>query len=337
MFKDKSQYIKLLGGFLMAAFLTISTTVLAQDVRNMTQKDPRLKEVPKAMYDLPNVKLTPEITFANLLSDIALTRLDVTTAYQGYVFLAKKTRDPRYAEFAYHVALLAGNVEAGLVAASLLKELAPNAIVGQSLINLAQVAEIYELMDSRNYVGAYKALKNILKNEPNHAVALSLLTEASSRLGYDQEALVSAEAFLKLVPADADALNTLGYLLADKNKRLKEAEELIAKALKAKPNAPYILDSMGWVLYRQNRLPEALSYLEKSLQFELNNDVLVHLGEVQWVSNDQEAALKSFKNAHEVEASSPILLDTLRRLGITFNQVNTEPQSKSNFFKKEVQ
>lgn len=326
---SKSQRIKPSVVFLAIFLFFTSGIVVAQDVENVVQKDPVFKEkAPKVIYDLPKVDLTPEITFANLLSDIALSRADASTAYQGYVFLAKKTRDPRYAELAYQVAALVGDVEGGLVAASLLKELAPNATVGQSLIAFVSMADAYALVEQKKYALAYTALTDILKKEPNNATALALLTEVTDRLGYEQEALESAEALLKLVPDDADALNTLGYLLADKNQRLGEAEKLITKALKIKPNAPYILDSMGWVLYRQNRLPEALGYLEKSLKFEVSNEVLVHLGEVQWKNNEQEAALQSFKLANELEGSTLILLDTLKRLEISLDRVNMVNQAK---------
>ncbi len=55
-------------------------------------------------------------------------------------------------------------------------------------------------------------------------------------------------------PDHVDALNALGYTLADRNERLEEAFAYISRALKLRPDSPAILDSMGWVLYRQGDL-----------------------------------------------------------------------------------
>ena len=88
---------------------------------------------------------------------------------------------------------------------------------------------------------------------------------------------------LEADPENANALNYLGYMLADRNVRLDEAQKLISKAVELDPqNGPY-LDSLGWVYYRQNRLEEAAGYLQKALQkSSTSNDPTVHdhLGDV---------------------------------------------------------
>ena len=62
-------------------------------------------------------------------------------------------------------------------------------------------------------------------------------------------------------PDHAEALNALGYTLADRNERLDEAFALVSRALKLRPDSPAVLDSMGWVLYRQGDLEQAAVYL----------------------------------------------------------------------------
>jgi Flp pilus assembly protein TadD len=69
---------------------------------------------------------------------------------------------------------------------------------------------------------------------------------------------------IELQPESAQAYNALGYSYADRNMRLAEARQLIEKALHLSPNDPFILDSMGWVLYRQGDLEGALSYLQRA-------------------------------------------------------------------------
>ena len=94
-------------------------------------------------------------------------------------------------------------------------------------------------------------------------------------------------------PDHADALNALGYTLADRNERLDEAFAYIARALKLRPDSAAILDSMGWVLYRQGDLAQASIYLRRALQLNQDDEIAAHLGEVLWIRGEHD-------NAHEV-------------------------------------
>src|SRR5690625_6906491 len=66
-------------------------------------------------------------------------------------------------------------------------------------------------------------------------------------------------------PNNASALNALGYIMANNNQNLEEAEQLIRKALALVPDEPAIMDSMGWVLYRQGHPEAALPYLQNAM------------------------------------------------------------------------
>jgi tetratricopeptide (TPR) repeat protein len=91
-------------------------------------------------------------------------------------------------------------------------------------------------------------------------------------------------------PDYADALNALGYTLADRNERLDEAFAYISRALKLRPDSPAVLDSMGWVLYRQGDLVQAASYLRRALALTQDDEIAAHLGEVLWVSGQRADA-----------------------------------------------
>jgi len=118
---------------------------------------------------------------------------------------------------------------------------------------------------------------------------------------------------IRLDPDNADALNALGYTLADQTDRYDEALQLISKALALKPNEPAFIDSMGWVLYRLNRLDEALPYLEKALELFPNDEVAAHLGEVLWASGKTRRAKKVWRKALEDYPESPYLKSVLER------------------------
>lgn len=83
-------------------------------------------------------------------------------------------------------------------------------------------------------------------------------------------------------PNHADALNALGYTLADRTDRYDEALALIERAHALKPDEPAILDSLGWVNYRLGHLDKALDYLQQALDKLKDGEIAAHLGEVLW-------------------------------------------------------
>lgn len=86
---------------------------------------------------------------------------------------------------------------------------------------------------------------------------------------------------LSLNPANASALNYLGYMFADRNVRLNEAQELIQKALERDPENGAYLDSLGWVLFRLGRFEEAEQMLRRAIaRFPRDATIHDHLGDV---------------------------------------------------------
>ncbi|MFC3117688.1 tetratricopeptide repeat protein [Jhaorihella thermophila] len=68
---------------------------------------------------------------------------------------------------------------------------------------------------------------------------------------------------LELNPGQPQVLNYLGYSLVEKKVKLDEALALIEKAVEARPDSGYIVDSLGWVLFRLGRYDEAVGHMEK--------------------------------------------------------------------------
>ena len=139
-----------------------------------------------------------------------------------------------------------------------------------------------------------------------------MLAEKMGRLDQLERDLRS---ILSREPNNAQALNALGYTLADRTDRYEEAHELIAKALELKPDDYYILDSMGWVLYRLGRHQEALQYLRRAAAASDDSEVAAHLGEVLWVTGDKAGARQVWETALESTPDDQRLLDLLKRFG----------------------
>ena len=117
-------------------------------------------------------------------------------------------------------------------------------------------------------------------------------------------------------PDNATAINALGYTLANRTRRYDEAYELISRALALEPGEPAILDSMGWVLYRQGNYEEALDYLTRAYAAFPDPEVAAHLGEVLWVSGDTENALEIWRGGLKKDPDNAVLAETLERLQV---------------------
>ncbi len=120
---------------------------------------------------------------------------------------------------------------------------------------------------------------------------------------------------LKERPGDAVIQNALGYTLADRTREYDEAHTLIASALTQTPDSAAVLDSMGWVLYRQERPREALPYLRRARELASDPEIDLHLGEVLWAVGEEAEARKTWQAALERSPDDERLRQRLERAG----------------------
>lgn len=168
------------------------------------------------------------------------------------------------------------------------------------------------LTDEKRYAEAMEVYSNALKNNPDPDLLYSraMLAEKMDRLDILERDL---KKILAKDPNHAQALNALGYTLADRTDRYQEAYTFIKKALDLEPNDFYILDSMGWVLYRLGRLDESIKYLNKALNERQDPEIAAHLGEVLWVKGDKAAAREIWEAALQQTPEDSRLLDVIKR------------------------
>jgi tetratricopeptide (TPR) repeat protein len=140
---------------------------------------------------------------------------------------------------------------------------------------------------------------------------------AHERAGNITEAEIDLRAIIERDPENSTALNALGYTLANRTERYDEAQALIEKALTLSPNEPAILDSMGWVLYRQGDLENAKQFLSRAYASFPDPEVAAHLGEVLWAIGNTAAAMTVWRGALQEDPQHVVLNETLTRLGIS--------------------
>jgi len=118
---------------------------------------------------------------------------------------------------------------------------------------------------------------------------------------------------IKLRPDHAHAYNALGYSFADRNIRLPEAKLLIEKALELSPDDFFIIDSMGWVLYRMGDLKGAAAQLRRAWSGRPDGEIGAHLGEVLWQLGERDEAQRIWQEALKTSPENESLQKTIKR------------------------
>ncbi|MBT8115443.1 MAG: tetratricopeptide repeat protein [Arenicella sp.] len=177
----------------------------------------------------------------------------------------------------------------------------------------------YLLMQAREYEEAMGYINETLVYLPDNTELKYARALVAAELKEVETAEQDLRYIISLQPEHANALNALGYTLADQTDRYVEAKELITKALELRPEDAHILDSMGWVLYRMEDYAGALEYLRKAYSASDEVEVAAHLGEVLWESGQAGEAREIWSKAMSDDAENPLLLETLERYSIEFD------------------
>ena len=134
------------------------------------------------------------------------------------------------------------------------------------------------------------------------------------RMGRLDDAIAQYRQAVDRWPDSALSLNALGYTLADRTDRYKEAEKLIRKALRYEPESAAIIDSLGWVLYKLGHHEEALVELQRAYEKLDDPEVASHIVEVLIALNRKDEALEFLAAAEEKSPENPMLQDVRERL-----------------------
>ena len=155
---------------------------------------------------------------------------------------------------------------------------------------------------------AFDVLTDALVQSPEYRdllYARALIAEKLDRLDV-------LEADLKKIianaPADASALNALGYTLADRTERYQEAEVYLKQAFKLKPEEAVIIDSMGWLRFKQGHINLALEYLRNAYKKQPESEIAAHLAEVLWRMGRESEARDVFERAIKKSPEDAFLL-----------------------------
>ena len=176
------------------------------------------------------------------------------------------------------------------------------------------VAEAQLLRDANKNKEAFDVLDKALKAEPEQPELLydyALTAEKLERFDLLESNL---RKLMQIRPDYAHAYNALGYSFADRNTRLGEARKLIEKAIELAPEDYFIVDSLGWVQYREGDLKGAAETLRRAYSGRPDAEIGAHLGEVLWVMGQRDEANKVWQESLKTAPENETLLKTIKRL-----------------------
>lgn len=169
------------------------------------------------------------------------------------------------------------------------------------------------LREANDFRGAFDVLGRAVEANPNSPELLYDYAMVAEKIDRIEILESSLRKVIQLKPDHAHAYNALGYTLADRNQRLQESYALIEQALKLAPDDPFIIDSMGWVLYRMNQNEAALTFLKRAFELRADAEIAAHYGEVLWVSGRQDEARAVWSSALKQNPANELLLATVKK------------------------
>lgn len=161
---------------------------------------------------------------------------------------------------------------------------------------------------------AMALLNKALTEQPDNTDLLYSRAMAAERLGDMAGLEADLQRLLELKPNDATALNALGYTLLSKTDRIDEAAAYIEAAHAQRPDDAAVIDSLGWLRYRQGKLDEALPYLTQAWSMFPDQEVAAHLGEVLWMLGQQEEARRIWREGLSNQPDSRAIPEAVLRL-----------------------
>lgn len=176
------------------------------------------------------------------------------------------------------------------------------------------VAEAQLLRDAQRHAEAFALLSDALGKQPEQPDLLYDLALTAEKLERFDLLETHLRKLIEVKPDHAHAYNALGYSFADRNTRLPEARKLIEKALELAPEDYFIMDSLGWVMYREGDLKGAARELRRAYSGRPDAEIGAHLGEVLWMLGEQDEARRVWDEALKAGPENETLQKTIKRL-----------------------
>lgn len=182
---------------------------------------------------------------------------------------------------------------------------------------LVQVGDFYRAIE--DYARAEEVFAAIALSDAEQGQSdwriLFALGVARERLGDWEQAERDLTAALEIEPNRPEVLNYLGYSWIDRGENIPAAFTLIRQAVAQRPDAGYIVDSLGWAYYRMGRFQEAVLYLERATELDPDDPVVNdHLGDAYWRIGRRDEARYQWRRVKLFDPDAQLLEDVDKKL-----------------------
>jgi len=184
----------------------------------------------------------------------------------------------------------------------------PGHAIDMVLARAQLLASLEEYDEALGYYDKYVMYR------PDDESALLGRGELLLRMGRLDDSIEQYRAAADRWPESAMSLNALGYTLADRTDQYREAEKLIRKALELDPDSAAIIDSLGWVLFKQGDYEAALAELRRAYEKLDDHEVAAHIVETLVALERHDEALEVLVDAESRHTDSQLLQDVRDRL-----------------------
>lgn len=166
-----------------------------------------------------------------------------------------------------------------------------------------------------NLTSALDILDRLLQEHPERSDLRLRQADLWARAGRVSEALTEMEKLLREDPDDPIRLNALGFTLADRVERLQEASVWLHRAHRMAMDEGFILDSLGWLFYRERRFESATVLLGRAARASLGDpEILRHVGDAQRALGRRQQAREAYDRALRAQPSVPLQILLRKRL-----------------------
>lgn len=163
-----------------------------------------------------------------------------------------------------------------------------------------QVYTMYaSLLDAKSdYLGAARVLEQGLTKFAQNAGLLFQHAVMLDRLGKKDGMIAQMKKVLEIEPDNVASMSYLAFSFAELNQHLPEAEKLARRALQLQPNDGYVLDTLGWVLFKQKKFSESIQILEKAYDYQSSASIIAeHLADAYSMQSMTEEAKRMYNKA----------------------------------------
>ncbi|MBC7419155.1 MAG: tetratricopeptide repeat protein [Bdellovibrio sp.] len=262
--------------------------------------------IDKKSYDLAINKLqeilatTPESDKVRFyLSAVYEEKKEPKKAFDEYMKIAK---DSSYFEEArLHAAYLAKLMGNSRLAMSSLQE---------SMVHKVENPQTFFLMtqfheENKDYKKSLEVLKLAEEKFPKNPQVYFYRGSIQDKLDLKDAMIDSMKKVLTLDQEHAQAMNYLAFSWAEMGKDLEQAEVFARQAVLKEKNDAFILDTLGWVLFKKGQYKESIEVLEKAYAMQPGVGIIAeHLGDVYLKINKLDKARVLFEKANESETDS---------------------------------